>query len=112
MGNVLILARDEVVAALLGLLVELQGFTPKFPEGSQSPEEAIASGRFSVAVLDCDHPQWSEHLVPSIKAADVRLILFSPFRTSSEMAQLASRYAASTFTLPTDPDTFSRILRS
>ena len=112
MGNVLIIARDEVVAALLGLLVELQGFSPRFPEGGQSPEEAVANGRFSVAVLDCDHPQWSEDLVRSIKAADARPILFSPFRTRSEMAQLASRYAASAFTLPTDPETFGRILRS
>jgi len=30
LGSVLILAREEVVAALLGLMVEVYGFQPKF----------------------------------------------------------------------------------
>ena len=107
----LILARDEVVAALLGLLVELQGFSPGFPTGGQSPEEAVTSRRYSFAVVDCDHPRWSEHLVRAIKESNVRPVLFSPFRTESEMAELASRYGATTFTLPTDPETFGKILR-
>ena len=39
MRNVLILAREEVVAALLGLMVELHGYQPKFVDRSESVDE-------------------------------------------------------------------------
>ncbi len=37
----LILAREEVVAALLGLMVEVSGFEPRFTRTDQSAEDAV-----------------------------------------------------------------------
>jgi DNA-binding NtrC family response regulator len=111
LDNVLILARDEVVAALLGLLVELRGFHPKFPGSNESAGEALARERFRAVVVDCDHPEYSEQLLSDIKKLGAQPILFSPLRVSAEVQQVAARHGARSFTLPTDPETFGRILQ-
>ena len=110
--NVLIIARDEVVAALLGLLVELRGFSPKFPGTAESPREALARDQFRAVVVDCDHPDCGEQLLAEIRKAAAQPILFSPLRLSAEVQEVAARHGARSFTLPTDPETFRKILPS
>jgi DNA-binding response OmpR family regulator len=111
LDNVLILARDEVVGALLGLLVELRGFSPKFPAENESPTDALARGALRAVIIDCDHPEFSEDLLAEIKRLDAQPILFSPVRLSAEVRQVAARHGARSFTLPTDSETFGRILQ-
>lgn len=110
MGNVLILAREEVVAALLGLMVELSGFQPHFADKDQSAEEVIGDRSIRTVLVDCDHPELSETLVETIRSSGARPVLFSPFRLRAEVTRLANRYGMNSFTLPTEPETFSRIL--
>jgi len=112
LGNVLILAREEVVAALLGLLVELKGFKPRFPERLQSPVDALGSDRFDLVIIDCDYPGCDEELLRRIDASAARAVLFSPMRKREEVNDLAARYGARSFTLPTDPESFGKILES
>jgi hypothetical protein len=81
LGNVLILAREEVVAALLSLMVELRGFQPTFLKGEKSVEDAVP-------------------------------ILFSPSRMQAEAREVAARHGIRSFRLPTDPDTFGRMLEA
>jgi len=109
---VLILARDDVVAALLGLMVELSGFQPRFAEIGESANDAVSNGALHAVLVDCDHPEFSEQLITRISSSGARPILFSPFRIRTEVTQLASRHGIRSFTLPTEPDTFSRILGS
>lgn len=106
----MILARDDVVGALLGLLVELRGFNPKFPGENESPTDALARCSCRAVVVDCDHPEFGEALLAEIKRLAAQPILFSPVRMSAEVRQIASRHGARSFTLPTDPETFGRIL--
>ena len=82
MRHVLILAREEVVAALLGLMVEL---------------------------IDCDHPDCTDALIDTIRRLDATPILFSPFRMQSEVRAVAARHRVRAFTLPTDPGTFGKM---
>lgn len=111
MPNVLILAREEVVAALLGLMVELRGMQPRFIEEGQSV--AVALGRGSSPVLiDCDHPDCSDETIDLIRRRGGEPILFSPFRLQAEVTRLASRYGTRSFTLPTDPETIGKLLMS
>jgi DNA-binding response OmpR family regulator len=109
-SNVLIVAREEVVAALLGLMVELRGLHPRFPEAGEAIERAI--GRFgpTAVVLDCDHPDCDEDLLETIKRAGAKPILFSPYRLQPEVQNVAARLGTKSFTLPTDPDTFAKVL--
>ena len=110
MGSVLILAREEVVAALLGLLVELRGLSPKFLGNEESVEDAIAREPFDAVIIDCDHRECSKLLVDAIRNSGAVPILFSPFRMQAEVREVAARHGTRAFTLPTDPDTFGRML--
>jgi DNA-binding response OmpR family regulator len=111
-GNVLILAREEIVAALLGLMVELQGLQPRFPGNSESIDDAIRLERPDTVLIDCDHPDCTDALVEAIRRADATPILFSPFRMQSEVRALAARHGIRSFTLPADSDTFRQLLDS
>jgi DNA-binding response OmpR family regulator len=110
LDNVLILARDEVVAALLGLMVELRGFSPRFLGAGDSASRALARDRYHAVIIDCDHPGCTDQLIDEIRSAAAQPVLFSPIRFQPELGDLAQRYRARSFTLPTDPDTFGKVL--
>lgn len=112
MGKVLILAREELVAALLGLMVELQGQEPKFVGQAESVEEAIQHERPDAVVIDCDHPDCGDELLEAIRRADALPVLFSPFRMQAEVRAVAARHGTKCFTLPTDPGTFAKMLET
>ena len=112
MGNVLILAREEVVAALLGLMVEVSGFQPKFAGTNQSAGDAARGDSLHAVLVDCDHPDFSDDLIGVIRKSGARPILFSPLRMRSEVSRLAVLHGTQSFTLPTEPVAFARILRS
>jgi DNA-binding NtrC family response regulator len=112
LGNVLILAREEVVAALLGLMVELRGLQPKFPERTEPVEDAISREKPDTVIIDCDHPDCKDALVEAIMKTGAVPILFSPFRMQSEVRSVAARHGLRSFTLPTDVDSFGKLLGS
>ena len=108
----LILAREEVVAALLGLMVELRGMQPRFLGEEETVADAVRrAGRIPV-LIDCDHPDCTEENIAVIRENGGEPVLFSPFRMEPEVTRLATRYRTKSFTLPTDPDTFARLLKS
>jgi DNA-binding NtrC family response regulator len=111
LDNVLIVAREEIVAALLGLMVELRGLQPKFLGREESVEDAIAREPFDAVVIDCDFPD-CERLMDVIRNTGPLPILFSPFRVQAEVKEVAARHGIRSFTLPTDPDTFGRMLEA
>jgi hypothetical protein len=106
---VLILAREEVVAALLGLMVELRGMQPRFVADGQSIASALGRGSSRV-LIDCDHPDCSDETIDLIRKRGGEPILFSPFRLQAEVTRLASRYGIRSFTLPTDPEALGKLL--
>jgi len=112
LGNVLILAREEMVAALLGLMVEVRGFQPSFLARGQSVADVIETRSFAAVVVDCDHPDCTAKLLASIRATGAVPILFSPSRMQSEVGEVAARHGIKSFALPTDPDTFGRMLEA
>jgi DNA-binding NtrC family response regulator len=111
LGNVLIVAREEIVAALLGLMVELRDLQPRFLTRQESVEDAIAREPFEAVVIDCDYPE-CERLMEAIRNTGALPILFSPFRMQAEVKEVAARHGIRSFTLPTDPDTFGRMLEA
>jgi DNA-binding NtrC family response regulator len=112
LSDVLILAREEVVAALLGLMVELRGMRPRFLEEGESIADALErEGRIPV-LIDCDHPDCTEETISRIVKGGGDPVLFSPYQMQADVTRLASRYGTKSFTLPTDPDTFGRLLKS
>ena|ERR1700719_319871 len=111
LDNVLIVAREEIVAALLGLMVELRDLRPRFLRREESVEDAIAQEPFAAVVIDCDYPE-CDRLMDAIRDSGAVPILFSPFRKQAEVKEVAARHGIRSFTLPTDPDTFGRMLEA
>jgi len=112
LSNVLILAREEVIAALLGLMVELRGMKPRFLGEKESIADALEREGHVPVLIDCDHPECTEETISRILEGGGDPVLFSPFRMKADVTRLASRYGTKSFTLPTDPDTFGRLLKS
>ena len=110
LGKVLILAREEVVAALLGLMVELRGLEPRFLARGEPVEDAILREKPTAVIIDCDHPDCGDALLKAIRMTGAVPILFSPFRMQSEVHSFAARHGVRSFTLPTDVDTFAKVL--
>lgn len=85
---------------------------PRFPGRDESPEDAFGRGSFDAVVVDCDHPDCNEHLLETIRRSDAVPILFSPSMMQAEVKEVAARHGIKSFTLPTDPDTFGRLLEA
>jgi len=112
LDSVLILAREEVVAALLGMLVEIKGLQPRFLGSAEPAEDAILRDRPRAVIIDCDHPECRDTLLEIIRMAGALPILFSPSRMQPELRSVADRHGLRSFTLPTDVDTFGKILEA
>jgi DNA-binding response OmpR family regulator len=112
LGTVLILAREEMIAALLGLMVEVCGFQPKFPDPDQTVDDLVSDERLKAVLIDADHPDCSEQSLAAIRARSAAPILFSPFRKEVEVRQLAERLGAKSFTVPIHCDAFAKLLRT
>ncbi len=110
LGKVLILAREEIVAALLGLMVELQGLEPLYLAKAEIAEDMIRRELPKVVVIDCDHQDCTDLLLAAVRDAGTKPVLFSPFRFAGEVKRVASRHGVEYFTLPTEPEAFARIV--
>jgi len=108
---VLILAREEIVAALLGLMVELRGLEPVYLAKAEIAEDAIRRERPTVVVVDCDHQDCTDLLLAAVREVGAKPILFSPFRFAAEVQRVARRHGVDYFTLPTDPDIFGQLIQ-
>lgn len=110
MAKVLILAREEVVSALLGLLVELCGYRPVFVQGGEAVADACARLGCSKVVIDCDHWECSRQTLGTLKASGIKVLLFSAARIPSDLKRAASTLGIDAFTLPIGPDAFGKLL--
>jgi hypothetical protein len=108
--NVLILAREEIVAALLGLMVETHGLHPRFPNISEPVKDTLRRDRFRAVVIDCDYPDCTEDLLEAVTRAGAQPVFFTPFGMSSQQQEVASRFGIPPFTSLTDPGEFGRVL--
>ena len=110
MKTVLILAREEVVAALLGLLVELCGHRPVFALRGESAAEACDRVSCDKLVIDCDHFECSKKTLGELHRSGKTIVLFSPSRTPAEVSRSAAALRLKSFTLPIGPEAFGKLL--
>ncbi len=97
----MVLANEEVISALLGAMVELDGYVPVFPAADESPLTAICRLRPDLLLLDCEHEfAWDVHSMQCVPTVGTRILLFSAMRSQREVEQIAARYAAPAFVLP------------
>ena len=111
-ARVLILTPQPLLAALLGMLLELEQFEPVFAEPDETPEDAIARVRPLLVVLldgDLDAARSDLFFARAAKRG-IRVVLFQPPGGGTHAREIAEARALPWFTLPIDRANLARIL--
>lgn len=111
-ARVLILTPQSLLAALLGLLMELEQFEPVYPAPDERPEDALARIRpLLVVVLDGDlEAAHSDLFFARAAKRGVRVVLFQPPGSGTDVRALAEAREIPWFTLPIDRPNLARLL--
>ena len=113
-STVLLLSSDAMTLALVGLLVELAGFTPLFAAEDERPEEALARARPTLVVLIDDTLDAARSDVFFARAAQrrVALAVFPGKGSRREMKPRTGERGIPYFELPTDAAGLARVIRT
>ena len=99
--SVLVVAKEEVISALLGAMVELDGLQPVFPSADERPVDTIRRLCPVLLLLDGEHElAWDSTAMRIVRELGVRTLLVSALRSQQELDQLAARYDVSSLALP------------
>lgn len=109
--SVLVLAREELIAALLGLLVETTGHTVDFAKPGEASVAAMRRLRPGVIIVDCDHSDCTEDLVRAAREVGARLILYSAAREPEYVRKVAAPSRSQSFTFPIEPPQLDALIR-
>jgi DNA-binding NtrC family response regulator len=110
--RVLILACDLVIAALLGMLAELENLEPVFAEPGERAEDAVARHRTPlVLILDVDlDVALSDLFFARAAKANASVVLFATPRSQRDVAAEASRRGVPWFAVPCDRSALIRAI--
>ena len=112
--KVLILARETVIAALIGMLLEMEDFEPVYAEPEERPEEALSRLRPPLVIVvdgELDAAR-SDLFYARAAAADARVVLFSEPLAADEVRAAARARRLPYFAMPVDRDTLRQVLAS
>ena len=111
--KVLILARESVIAALIGLLLEFEAYEPVFPEPDERAEDAIRRVRPPlVVILDGESDEARSDLF-HLRAAHsgARVVLFSEPVAAAAVRVAARQRQLPFFAMPVDRATLGTVLK-
>lgn len=108
---VLILAREELISALLGLLVETTGHSVVFAKSDESSEKAMLRLGPEVVIVDCDHRDCTGDLVKTANTLGARIIVFSACREPDYVRKVAAPSSSQSFTFPIEPPRLDSMIR-
>lgn len=109
--GVFVLAREELISALLGLLVEARGHYVSFAEPEERAKDAMRRIQPQVAIVDCDHKDCADDLVQAANDIGARLILFSASRDPEYVRKVAAPSHSQSFTFPIEPPRLDSMIR-
>ena len=111
LSKVLVIARDPLVAALVGLLLELAKYEPAFARVEESPEEAIRRVRpFLVLLLEGSADDATSDVFHA-RLKGTPIVLFATPKTEASVRALANERALPWFTLPVSGEVLGRVIR-
>ena len=111
--QVLVLARESVIAALIGLLLELEQYEPVFAEPDERYEDAIRRVRAPlVVILDGESAEARSDIFHARAAQHgARVVLFSEPVGAEEVRAAARSRHLPFFAMPVDRATLGAVLR-
>ena len=111
LAGVLVLAREELISALIGLLVEASGHSVFFANPGERAEDAVRRTRAQVVIVDCDHSECTQDLVRAASEVSARLILFSASRDPDYVRRAAAASRSQSFTFPIEAPQLDSLIR-
>ncbi len=109
--EVLIIAADCVVGALLGVLVEISGDQPRFSEVGETPLAAIERLRAPLVLIDCDHDAACEDAAyEAASRIGSEVILFGHEKDRERIISMGKERDVHTLSLPVDPAALGRLI--
>ena len=112
-SHALVLSGDALIAALLGALLEIHGYTPFFPEPEEAPRDALRRARPGVVLVDCEHDSaCNEAFFGPATMTGARVIMYSASRSRQEVSSFSAKYGFDWFILPIDLASFSKVVRA
>lgn len=110
--TVLILARESVIAALIGMLLELEEYEPVFADPGERPEDAIRRLRPPLIVLldGALDAATSDLFHARADAAGARVVLFTEPLAAEELRAVARERRLPCVVMPVDRATLGRVL--
>jgi hypothetical protein len=112
--KVLILARETVIAALIGMLLEMEHFEPVFAEPDERPEDALSRLRPPLVIVidgELDAAR-SDLFFARASAARARVVLFSEPLAAADVQAAARVRRLPFFAMPVDRATLGQVLAS
>jgi hypothetical protein len=110
-SKVLVLARDPLVAALVGMLLELDKYEPAFALPEESPEDAVRRVRpFLVLLLDGSFEEASSDVFHA-RLKGTPVVLFATPNSEGAVRAVANQRRLPWFTMPVNRETLVRVIR-
>jgi len=113
-GPVLVLAEQPLMAAMIGMLVELAGWQPRFARPDEQPAQALARVRpLAVVLIDIRLESVHSDLLFALAARQrVGVAVFGPSDQRNEVAALARSRGLPWFTATSDVEHLTLVLRA
>jgi hypothetical protein len=110
-SRILVLAREPLAAALLGMLLELDAYEPAFAQPDESPEEAVRRVRPVLVILFDGSLEAAASDVFHARTKGTPVILFGTPRTAARVRALAVARRLPWFTMPIDRASLTGAIR-
>ena len=109
--SVLVTSTDPLAAALLGALVELEGYTPHFLREREGPRAALRRVRPAVVLIDCDSAEArSASVIGPAKMLGTRVALFGRPAIAALVERCAAEFGVAILAVPPAPGELRRAL--
>jgi hypothetical protein len=111
-GSILVLSDEPVIAALIGMFVELTGRQPVFADAEETPADALTRLRpLAVIVIDVDVDAARSDLFFAVAARkQVRVVVFGSGARTRGIGEIAAQRNIPWFILPPELDRLRTIL--
>jgi hypothetical protein len=108
---VLVLSADALVAALLGALMEIEGYAPWFPRAHETPRDALRRVRPHALLLDGEYPDaCGPTVIGPARMMGVRVVLFARPDVVAAVQACATRYELEVLPMPPRPNDVASVL--
>ena len=110
-STVLVVAKDRLIAALLGALVELSGRRVAFRSDNEGIDSAVRRVTAELVLFDCALGiSTCAEIAATARLEGARLLMFSASHTEREARDIATLYGALCFVLPVKPREFMELV--